>query len=161
MREEEDCGLRVVESERVMLWVGERRVECAECARSITCSLVENAVDQTLVLAPLPLHRKSPQSLKRNNDAGIALSRNHGLVTSHTPPLVHPVPFSSPRSLPLLLLPPSLPQAPSTGLGKGLTVFWMLFGIICFGIFTGAIAAQVVDPPPPPPSHVRCLRWDM
>jgi len=34
-------------------------------------------------------------------------------------------------------------KAPSTGIGKGLTVFWMLFGIICFGIFTGEISAQV------------------
>jgi len=34
-------------------------------------------------------------------------------------------------------------KTPATGLGKGLTVFWMLFGIINFGIFTGEISAQV------------------
>ncbi|KAJ1486921.1 hypothetical protein T484DRAFT_1942419, partial [Baffinella frigidus] len=34
-------------------------------------------------------------------------------------------------------------KAPATGPGKGLTVFWMLFGIINFGLFTGEISNQV------------------
>jgi hypothetical protein len=34
-------------------------------------------------------------------------------------------------------------KSPATGAGKGLTVFWMLFGIINFGLFTGEISNQV------------------
>lgn len=34
-------------------------------------------------------------------------------------------------------------KVPATGIGKAITVFWMLFGIFNFGIFTGQIATQI------------------
>mmetsp|Transcript_61716 Transcript_61716/g.145399 ORF Transcript_61716/g.145399 Transcript_61716/m.145399 type:complete len:1022 (+) Transcript_61716:124-3189(+) len=32
---------------------------------------------------------------------------------------------------------------PITGLGKGLTILWMFFGILCFGVFSGSVSDQI------------------
>ncbi len=34
-------------------------------------------------------------------------------------------------------------KAPRTGVGKALTLFWMIFGIINFGVFTGTVIAVI------------------
>lgn len=34
-------------------------------------------------------------------------------------------------------------QVPATGIGKAITIVWMLFGILNFGIFTGQISSQI------------------
>jgi len=31
-----------------------------------------------------------------------------------------------------------------TGLGKSVTILWMFFGILCFGVFSGQVLSEVL-----------------